>query len=381
MRALKVNHLKLIVPVLLVILTGCVKPGLLGVKSYVWEVGDAKRMILRNSLSPSRNLPSSQWNQTLDRVIGRIRPAAVDTCHAVGAKNCDQISRPVSILNESTINAFVNEKHKVSVYGGLLTNAASDEEIAAVLAHEYGHIFADHINRTKQNMARGALAGLLTGIAIAAATDGNVNVVEDATARGASAGMLFYSQEFELESDYYSALILERAGIDLKHGRDLMIRLARSTEGNAGSQGSWGAKGLLMATTHPANDFRVARWMSISSAIEESKRIERDAEYWSWSWQIEKHEKHLRDLALKKFLVDGKLPTKGRMARWVNPRNGHSGMMTVKKITHKKKCSQIFTQISQVDFLQGERKKEDLWFSLVSGGNWEPRKSDKCNSK
>ena len=362
------NNLKMIAPVLLVLLVGCAKPGLRGVIPTVGEYGEAQRQIRGTSLPPPRNLPRDQWHPTLNRVIGKIGPAAYRTCLDVGALNCEQVKNSVFIVDDDRINAFVDEEHKVSVHTGLLYYAASDEEIAAVLAHEYGHIFADHIRKTQANAGAGFLAGALAGLAVTAMT--GVNVTEEGMETGQSLGGFAYSQAFELESDYYSGLILEKAGIDLRHGQNLLIRLARTSQG---STGMWGKNAKLMAITHPANDQRIARWLGARNAIQASKHIKRDH---SQAYYV--YENQLRKEARDR-LMGGSL-VKRSMTRWVNPQTGHSGMFQIGDLEYKKECSRDFVRVDQVDHVQGKSGKSKHWF-LRNGFAWEPMESASCKAK
>ena len=98
------------IPVLLVLVvlsSGCLKPGLRGVAPYTAEMGEAARVLSNSALPPSRNLSSDEWKPTLDRVIEKFKPAAQRTCFAVGARNCDKVALPASLVTDPTINAFV----------------------------------------------------------------------------------------------------------------------------------------------------------------------------------------------------------------------------------------------------------------------------------
>ena len=353
---------------LLALLVGCSKPGLRGVIPSVGEYDKAQREIRGTSLPAPRNLPRDKWHPTLNRVIKKIRLAAYRTCLDVGALNCGQVKNPVFIVDDGSINAFVDEEHKVSVHTGLLYYAASDEEIAAVLAHEYGHIFADHIRKRQANAGAGLLAGALVGLAATAAT--GVNVTEEGVEAGQRLGGFAYSQAFELESDYYSGLILEKAGIDLRHGRNLLIRLARTSQGSAGT---WEENAKLMATTHPANDQRIARWLGVRNAIEASKRIKKDH---SQAYHV--YENQLRKEARDRLMVSSIV--KRSMTRWVNPQTGHSGMFLIGDLEYKKECSRDFVRIDQVDHVQGKSAKSEHWF-LRNGSAWEPMESASCKAK
>ena len=346
-------------PLILALLAGCAKPGLRGVKPWVSEVEEADRSIDRHRLNPSRNLPQIEWKPTLDRVSRRLTPAARSTCLAVSASNCDKTGNPVGIVNDPTINAFVDKQHHITVHAGLLAQAASDEEIAAVLAHEYGHIFARHIEKQQQNAALGLLAGGVGALVLAGTT--GIDVTREAMELGYGAGAFVYSQASELEADYYAALILENSGIDLKHGQDVLIRLARSSAGNTRT---WSEKAQLMAATHPANNFRIARWLGLSRSIEDSKRL---------GGKSQNHDNQLRQDAWSRLL--GSLH--GGPVRWVNPQNGRSGTLWFKKAKYDKKCKRSCIQIEQVDHVQEKQMTSWHWMCKTKGG-WVPKDSTGC---
>ena len=251
--------------------SGCVGVGLTGVQPYVTEVDEAQNYISSGLLPSARRLPAAEWQETLRRIENRIALAAIKTCQKVQGVNCGKARLPAAIVEDDSINAWVDQNHRIGVHSGLLANAGSDEEIAAVLAHEYGHIFAGHFDRKATNMGAGLLVGAIAGVWLASAgadAESVGTVIDTATDLGAGA----FSQQYELEADYYSALILNNAGIDLKHGRDLLRRLARTSQGIS-TAGVWGAQARLMASTHPANDFRIARWLGVSRALDEAGRI------------------------------------------------------------------------------------------------------------
>ena len=358
------NHLKLIVPfLLLTISAGCAKPGLRGVKPYWSELSEANREIHSRQLSPSRNLFADKWKPALDRAYDKIVGPARTTCRAVGGSNCTKVYTPIEIVNDPAINASVDATHNIRVYAGLLTHAGSDEEIAVVLAHEYGHIFARHIEKQQQNAGLGMLVGGAIGIAIAAKT--GIDVTKESMEVGSGAGALAYSPESELEADYYAALILENSGIDLDYGRDLLIRLTRTARSGGTRAGAWGEKARLMATTHPADDLRIARWLSVSRSIEDGRRLD--------SQQTYDKDSQLRRDALDR-LLDNLIE---ETTRWVNSRNGHSGTLFFKDAKYEKECALSCIQIEQVDHVQERQIKSWRWLCKVKG-NWIPKDSLPC---
>ena len=359
------NDLKLIALLIalaiLAILVGCARPRLQGVAPFPPEIGQADVAITSAPLSPSRYIASDRWHETLNRVIEKIASPASRTCLKVSAQNCSAISKPITIVDDPTINAFVDAQNNIGVHGGLLTYASSDEEIATVLAHEYGHIFAGHIERREENSGLGILAGVLGGVAVVAA--GGPNVIQEAGDSGQQWGSMVNSKEFELEADYYAALILKNAGVDLDHGRNLLIRLARTSQGQPA--GGWDGDARLMATTHPADNYRIARWMATSSAIESSNRFPGNTQAFGY---VQELTKWLREDARDRLLSGPAVES--HMTRWVNPENGHSGMLTVDDVDYGRKCNLTCIRVALVDYIQGQREQRTEWICKIDEDKW-----------
>ena len=163
-------------------------------KLHKTEVIEANNAIQNSYLPPPRGTQQSEWQATLDRITEKIGPALQKTCLAVGAANCwASDTNRISIIHEPTINAFVDGDHRIGVHSRLIQNASSDEEIAAVIAHEYGHIFAGHIGKQGSNAGLGVLAGIAVGAILMNET--GVNQIEDWVSVGDSMGAMAYSQQ------------------------------------------------------------------------------------------------------------------------------------------------------------------------------------------
>lgn len=339
-------------------LSACATPSLRGVPPYTHEIQRADAEIQSGALPPSRNLAETEWQNTLDRIAERIQTPAYNVCRAVQAQNCALVQYPIQLVEDDEINAYVDQDNQVSVHTGLIRYAANDEEIAAVLAHEYGHIFADHIGKSGQNRGAGMLIGAAIGlIATYHGYDPDGDLSLSLMEAGYNTGNLAYSPEFELEADYYAALILEKAGIDLSHGEDLLVRMARTNQGM--NADSWEQQARLMATTHPANDFRLARWMGVSEAINHSYEVS----------PLMSDE----ELASAAFhgLLNGPL-VNGYVARWVNSTNGHSGTTKLTYVSHRNKCDQVCVNYSNVVYRQNDQLSNSGFMCKVADSGWIP---------
>ena len=289
-----------------------------GVPATGAELREARRLLRTSAIPQQRRLDEAAQHASLARVVRHIRPAAHRVCLRMRGANCGAILSLSPIRSRSReINAHVDGSHRVTMNAGLLRASGSDEEIAAVLAHEYGHVIADHVDKRMEDATVGALGGLVLGsLAGAAICDrSRDSCFEEMMRTGGSLGLgmgaLAYSQQHELEADYYSALILAEAGVPLKAGERMLMRLARTSEGR---EGGYGPLGMAMARTHPANDERIARWIANRRALEYalSTGLSTDAE--------------LASEARRRLFESG-----AGKARWANPRTGHSGTITAKK--------------------------------------------------
>ena len=289
-----------------------------GVPATGAERQEARRLLQTSAIPQQRQLDAAAQHASLARVVRHVRPAAHRVCQRMRGANCGAIlSRSPIRSRDPEINAHVDGSHRVTMNAGLLRAAGSDEEIAAVLAHEYGHVIADHVDKRMKDASIGALGGLLGGALVGAVicdrseSDCMGDMVRVGGEFGLGMGALAYSQQHELEADYYSALILAEAGVPLEAGERMLMRLARTKEGRAGG---YGPLGVAMARTHPADDERIARWIANRRALQYALAagIATDA--------------GLVSEARRRVLETGAAET-----RWANPRTGHSGTISAKK--------------------------------------------------
>lgn len=128
-------------------------------------------------------------------------PAASKLVAATGARIAAASERPelpwtFTLVDDPAVNAFAVPGGFVYVTRGLLAHLGSDDELAAVLAHEAGHVTARHgvVQLRKQNTARRSV-GLFRVI------DPQLRHVGGIAARTAGLALLRYSREDEHEAD------------------------------------------------------------------------------------------------------------------------------------------------------------------------------------
>jgi len=114
------------------------------------------------------------------------------------------------LFEDDTPNAFVIPGNKVGVNTGLFKVVKNDDQLAAVLGHETGHVIARHAaERASQQMASSAVISAAAGV-----TSGNVSkAVANYGSLGAELGVLLpYSRQQESEADRIGVDLMVKAG-------------------------------------------------------------------------------------------------------------------------------------------------------------------------
>jgi len=135
------------------------------------------------------------------------------------------------VLNNSVPNAWALPGGKISINRGLLVELENEAELAAVLGHEAVHAAAKHgANSVQRGMI---LQGLVTATAVGAAVSESdySNYVVGGAQLGAQLISQKYGRSAELESDYYGAQYMAKAGYDPAAAISLQQTFVRLAEG------------------------------------------------------------------------------------------------------------------------------------------------------
>ncbi|MBR9910992.1 MAG: M48 family metalloprotease [Gammaproteobacteria bacterium] len=179
--------------------------------------------------------------------------------NAIGQKLVQSSHRPeleyhFTIIDSPDINAFALPGGYVYINRGLIGYLQSEAQLAAVLAHEIGHITARH--SVKQDTARKG-SGVATIVSVLATGSTVVGDVADLWGTAAVSG---YGREMELEADSLGAEYLYRAGYNPKAMIEVIgvlkdqERFSRRLALDSGKKPS-SYHGVF--ATHPRNDKRL----------------------------------------------------------------------------------------------------------------------------
>lgn len=164
----------------------------------------------------------------------------------------------VTVFDNEQANAFALPGGKIGVYNGLLNVAADQHQLAAVMAHEVGHVLANHSNeRASQSTLRNV--GLATAQVLGAS-----NATLGAIDLGSQLGLFLpFNRTQESEADAIGVLLMARAGFDPQQS----ITLWQNMTANSGSRQP------ELLSTHPSPSTRMAelnRLMGPANALRNS---------------------------------------------------------------------------------------------------------------
>src|SRR5262245_7725600 len=124
-------------------------------------------------------------------------------------------------VNSKTLNAFTTGGEHMYIYTQLFEECQSEDELAAVMAHEYGHVYARHVAKgmNRQMTLMGAALG--AGAAGYAYGGKEHGAQYAALAAGATGGLgqfmvMGYTRGDEAEADKLGFDFYTRAGWDPK---------------------------------------------------------------------------------------------------------------------------------------------------------------------
>lgn len=149
-----------------------------------------------------------------------------------------------TLLRDETPNAFALPGGKVGVNTGLFKVVENEDQLAAVVAHEIGHVTARHSSeRMTQQLA--VQAGL---VGVGAAAGGSQGLVQLA-AQAATLGLtLPFSRAQEAEADEIGLIYMARAGYDPRAAVEVWQNFERLG----------GERPPEFLSTHPAPGNRIA---------------------------------------------------------------------------------------------------------------------------
>lgn len=154
----------------------------------------------------------------------------------------------VVVFQDESLNAFALPGNKIGVHTGLINLVDNQDQLAAVIGHEIGHVLSRHSNeRLSQETA------VSTGLSMVQA------VTQPQTAMGQTAlgllgvgaqyGVILpYSRIHETEADTIGLDLMARAGFDPRQSINLWLKMDKAAQGG---------QPIEFMSTHPSHGSRI----------------------------------------------------------------------------------------------------------------------------
>jgi Zn-dependent protease with chaperone function len=191
-------------------------------------------------------------------------PLLVELTESVGRRIAEVSPRrdmPLKfrVFNTGAANAFALPNGRIYVFRGMLEMTDTEDELAAVLAHEAGHVAGRHsLKQFRLSLGIGLLADLLN-------LDKRSKTLQTVASITSMLYQLGYSRQQERDADTYGLRLALLANYD-PNGSVALFRKFAQEEGKR-------ARWLIYLSTHPPSD---ERWRRAKEAVTHLGGIERD---------------------------------------------------------------------------------------------------------
>lgn len=197
----------------------------------------------------------------LATVARRLAAAAQPICIAHLGRPCRFVVGLHTSAAYARAMSAVYGLNQVTVTAAVVRLADTEDELAAVLGHEFGHHLVDHASlRQARSKAAGTAASALLGMVVP--FGGFVAMLLDQGVPHLTAGAarLAYAKAEEREAGYLGAYLVARAGYDPERAGNIWVKLARPE-----------ARDLAAPfATNPAEPDRLAAWRRATEEIRAS---------------------------------------------------------------------------------------------------------------
>lgn len=218
------------------------------------ETGE-KQFIGLASESQLNSMALSSWNEMRQKIPTSNDPrytrrlANIGSRVKRGANRADQ-RWDYAVFDQDQKNAFVLPGNRVGFYKGMMDFADNDDQIAAVMGHEVGHVSGRHAReRVSQQMAGQLAIGAGTIIGgsqmskrcksarsrqeynrCMQSASRNTQLLSQALGLGFTFGVILpYSRKHELQSDLLGAKYMHKAGYDANQAVRLWEKMAEAS--------------------------------------------------------------------------------------------------------------------------------------------------------
>ncbi len=154
----------------------------------------------------------------------------------------------VVVFADDSLNAFALPGNKIGVHAGLIELVDNQDQLAAVIGHEVGHVMARHSNeRLSQKTAASQVVTLISAVSSPTTPLGQLAV--SSLGIGAQYGIILpFSRTHESEADIIGLDLMAKAGFDPRQSINLWQKMEQASKGKSPAE---------FMSTHPSHDTRI----------------------------------------------------------------------------------------------------------------------------
>ncbi len=237
------------------------------------QAAEANQIFAKARTEPAKaGLSNSAAERRFRRVAARIEPVGRSYCETLTAAtpgtNCTvDVAIDRQMQQRNAYFTYKEGQPIIRVSLPMVKDTRSDDELAFVLGHEYGHLIGKHSEKQQQQALAGAiLVGVIAGAVAADSGAFDSSIVDAGVGIGAAVGTYAYSQSFELESDTLGTRIADAAGYDPVEGAKFFAK-PEEVRTETGKLSFWG--------THPPDAKRLATVLATADQIEANVGLQR----------------------------------------------------------------------------------------------------------
>ncbi len=154
----------------------------------------------------------------------------------------------VVVFEDKTLNAFALPGNKIGVHSGLINLVDNQDQLAAVIGHEIGHVQARHSNeRMSQEAAVNQGVALIQAISAPQTALGQSAI--GLLGIGAQYGIILpFSRTQESEADIIGLELMAKSGFDPRQSINLWQKMSAAGDGREPAE---------FLSTHPSHNTRI----------------------------------------------------------------------------------------------------------------------------
>lgn len=228
--------------------------GALGLSACAYNETLGRNQLLLVNDTSLASAAQEAWSQSLATQKVNRDPALNERVRRVGqrivqAAGMGDRQWQYAVFDDPDANAFALPGAEIGVNTGLLQLAATDDQLAAVIGHEVGHVVAHHAG---ERMSQEAAAQIGLGVAQSAlggaAGSSRAQALASLGSAGAQLGFLLpYSRKHELEADKLGVDFMHAAGYDPRQAVTLWEKMQAQSR----------TRPPTFLSTHPSDAARI----------------------------------------------------------------------------------------------------------------------------